>query len=182
VNLSYGIASLLVLGAVYGSLSPAEREAVFIFDRPSAGELGATLAFLPLGIVAFLGASVVTGMLGFELGGTQYTLADPVTVGAVVFGTIVVAPVVEEILFRGLVLGSLLGRGVSPPVAGAASILAFGVLHVALLGVAGVVTIAIWAIFPTLLRLRYDNLTGAWLLHAVNNVWGNIVVVALGFA
>jgi membrane protease YdiL (CAAX protease family) len=86
------------------------------------------------------------------------------------------------VLFRGFVLGSLLGRGWSPILAGGLTIVAFGVLHVALLGVAGVITMIAWSVFPTILRLRFNNLTGAWLLHFINNLWAYLGVVALGIA
>jgi membrane protease YdiL (CAAX protease family) len=181
-NLAYGVASLLVVAGVYAALSDAERDAVFRFERPTRGELGWTVACLPLGVAAFLGGTALASAVGFDLGGYAYTLADPTTVVAVVFGAVLVAPLVEEVLFRGLLLGSLLGRGRSPALAGAAAIFAFGAIHLALLGVAGVIATALWATFPPALRIRYDNLTGAWLLHLLNNVWSYLVVVALGLA
>lgn len=181
-NIAYGIASLLVLGGVYTFLSASERSAVFRFERPSREELGWTLIAFPLGVGAFLGAGAITSSLGLEMGGYEYTLADPGTVAAVVFGAVIVAPFAEEVLFRGFVLGSLLGRGWSPVLAGGLSIVAFGLLHVALLGIAGVITMIAWSVFPTIIRLRFNNLTGAWLLHFINNVWAYLGVVALGLA
>lgn len=81
--------------------------------------------------------------------------------GVVVFGAIMVAPVTEEVLFRGLLLGSLLRRGSSPLLAGGMTILAFRLRRVALLGIAGLISTAASAVFPTYLSLRYNNLTGA---------------------
>jgi membrane protease YdiL (CAAX protease family) len=181
-NIAYGVASVLVVGGVYWLLSARERAAVFRFERPSSTELTWTLVSFPLGVGTFLGASAVAGALGFEMGGYEYTLSDPVTAGAVVFGAVLVAPFAEEVLFRGFVLGSLLGRGWSPVVAGGVAILAFGLLHVALLGIAGVIAMVAWSVFPTMLRLRFNNLTGAWMLHLVNNIWAYLGVVALGLA
>lgn len=94
----------------------------------------------------------------------------------------IVTPITEGILFRGVLLGSLLGRGLSPLLDGALTILAFGVIHIALWGVAGVVGACLWGIFPTLLRLRYNNLTGAWLLYFINNTWSYLGIYALGTA
>lgn len=181
-NIAYGAASVLVVGGVYWLLSAREQGAVFQFKRPSSAELTWTLVSFPLGVATFLGASAVAGALGFEMGGYEYTLGDPATVGAVVFGAVLVAPFAEEVLFRGFVLGSLLGRGWSPVVAGGVAILAFGLLHVVLLGIAGVLAMAAWSVFPTILRLRFNNLTGAWLLHFINNIWAYLGVVALGIA
>jgi len=180
INVAYGLASLLAVGATALVLSERERAAVFQFDWPSRTELTWTAVGFPVGTALFLAGTVVMNAAGLTVGGYEYTLGDPVTVAAVVFGAVVVAPFAEELLFRGFLLGSLLGRGRSPAVAGLVSIAAFGLLHVAILGVAGVFVTALWSVVPTVLRLRFNNLTGAWLLHLVNNVWGYLVVVALG--
>lgn len=181
-NIMYGVSSLFALGIVYYAFSSVERRAAFPFRWPSRGELIWTLVCFPLGSAAYLGGRALAKAAGFSMGGYEYTLSDPVTVAAVIFGAVLVTPVAEEILFRGVLLGSLLGRGISPLLAGGLSILAFGAIHISLLGVAGVIATALWAIFPTLLRLRYNNLAGAWLLHFINNVWSYLVVVALGIA
>lgn len=180
VDGAYGIAAVAVLAVVVRWLDNRSRRAVFQFRVPDRVELAWTVGCLPLGIAAFLLGATLGEWLGFELPSLQYSLGDPVTLVAVVFGTIIVAPFVEEVLFRGLLLGSLLGRGYSPFVAGAATVVFFALVHVFTLGVAGVLAIAAWAVFPTILRLRFDNLTGAWLLHLSNNIYANVVVVALG--
>lgn len=182
VDGAYGLAGLVAIAVVIRWLDEPARRATIRFDRPDRTELVWTVGFLPLGIAAFLGGVGVARRLGFDLPSLGYSLADPVTLTAVVFGTVIVAPVVEEVLFRGLLLGSLLGRGFRPAVAAAMTVLFFAAVHVIALGVAGVFAIAAWAVFPTLLRLRFDNLTGAWLLHFLNNLYANLVVVALGWA
>ncbi|MFC6874639.1 CPBP family intramembrane glutamic endopeptidase [Halobellus marinus] len=181
-NITYGVSSLLVVGLVYVALGQPERNAVFRFTRPSKSEL--TWAFLgfPIGTALYVGVSAATRAAGLTIGGYEYTLTDPVTVAAVIFGAVLVTPFAEELLFRGLVLGSVLSRGAHPIVAGGASILAFGLIHVALLGVAGVIVTCCWAVVLTVLRLRYDNLTGAWLVHQINNLWAYLGVVALGLS
>ena len=65
--------------------------------------------------------------------------------------------------------------------AGGGSVLVFALIHAPLWGVAGAVGIAARSVLPTVLRLRFDNLTGAWLLHLANNVWSNVAIVSLGF-
>lgn len=116
----------------------------------------------------------------WKWGGYEYGLADPLTVAAVVFGAVLVSPIAEETLFRGLVLGTLLGRGWHPVAAGATGILAFGVLHLPLLGPAGVIAMGAWSVVPTVLRLRFNSLGGAWAVHQFNNLWAYLGVVALG--
>ena len=179
-NITYGVASLLIVIAVYAMLGRRERAAVFNFSRPSKAELTWVLLGFPIGSALFLGAQTATSLAGFTMDGYEYTLADPVTVGAVVFGAVLVAPIAEEVLFRGLLLGGLLGRGIHPVVAGGVTILAFGCIHLAVLGIAGVVATCAWAVVPTALRLRYDNLSGAWLIHQINNIWSYLIVVAIG--
>ncbi|OYR40795.1 hypothetical protein DJ82_06800 [Halorubrum sp. Ib24] len=179
-NVSYGLASLLTITGVYFLFSPAARAVAFRFDRPSKDELAWALLGFPIGIALYLGSTAATQAAGLTMSGYVYSLSDPVVVGAVVFGAVLVSPFVEEVLFRGVVLGALLGRGVHPVVAGGMTILTFGLIHVALLGVAGIITMCAWAIVPTVVRLRFDNLSGAWLVHQLNNIWGYIIVVAFG--
>lgn len=180
-NVMYGLSSLVVLGAVWIGLSRTEWRAAVPFGRPSRDELGWAALCFPLGSGAYLAGRRLASAAGLPIGGYEYTLTDPVTLGAVVFGAVLVAPLAEEILFRGLFLGSLLGRGISPVLAGTATVLAFGAIHFPLLGPGGVVAIVAWSVFPTVLRIRYNNLTGAFLLHFVNNVWSYLLVVVLGF-
>ncbi|MFT4920842.1 MAG: membrane protease YdiL (CAAX protease family) [Haloarculaceae archaeon] len=180
-NVSYGLASILVVGNVYVLFSRTERAAAFRFEWPTQQELSWALLGFPIGTALYLGATTATQSLGLTTSGYEYTLSDPLTVMAVIFGAVLITPFAEEILFRGLVVGTLLGRGVHPVVAGGISIVAFGAIHVALLGLAGVIAMCAWAIVPTALRLRFDNLSGAWLVHQLNNIWAYIVVVALGF-
>lgn len=179
-NVSYGLASLLVVGGVYVLFTPAAQRVAFRFDRPSKDEIAWALLGFPIGTALYFGSTAATQAAGLTMSGYEYTLSDPITIAAVVFGAVLVSPLAEEILFRGVVLGALLGRGSHPVVAGAVAIFAFGLIHVALLGLAGVITMCAWAIVPTVLRLRFDNLSGAWFVHQLNNIWGYIIVVAFG--
>lgn len=106
-------------------------------------------------------------IVGFSAGGYEYTLSGPFVIGAVVFGAVFVTPLIEEVFFRDALLGNLLGRGVSPLVADGITIGAFVLMRIAILRAAGVIAIALWSVYPTLLRLRYNNLTGAWLRHFI---------------
>ncbi|MCW8172271.1 CPBP family intramembrane metalloprotease [Natrialba swarupiae] len=92
------------------------------------------------------------------------------------FGPVIVGPLVEELIYRGTSLLAR-GRGWSPIAAGLGSIVVFAGSHVFALGIAGVFAIAAWAVFPTVLRLRFENLTGAWLLHVLNNVYAYVIAV-----
>jgi membrane protease YdiL (CAAX protease family) len=182
VDTAYGVSALAVLGGVYVALGEAEWRAAMPLATPTRAELGWTVVCLPLAIGVFVLCSTAGELLGFELSGISYSLSNTPTLAAVVFGGILVAPLVEELLFRGLLLGSLLDRALSPLAAGGVSVVLFAAIHLISLGPAGVLAIAGWAVFPTLLRLKFDNLAGAWLLHLANNVWAYVIVVALGWA
>ncbi len=181
-NLAYGAASLAVLLGLHTALSSSQRATVFRFTRPGRTELLWTGIFFVVGIIVFPVATILAELAGAPtLGGFNYTLGDTPAVLAVFFGGVLVAPLAEEVLFRGLLLGRLLEGGRSPLLAGGATIIFFSVIHFPLWGPAGVVGIAVWSVLPTVLRLRFNNLTGAWLLHLLNNIWSNLIIVGLGF-
>ncbi|RQH02045.1 CPBP family intramembrane glutamic endopeptidase [Natrarchaeobius oligotrophus] len=175
---SSGASLLVVFAIVWVRLEPGERRAAFPVSRPSPVELGWTLAFVPLGVGGFVAGLEAAALAGFGLEPFAYDVTDPATLAAVVFGAVLLAPVVEEALYRGLLLGTLLGRGWSPVAAGLATIALFAALHYPHLGVAGVLAIAGWSIFPTILRLRFDSIVGPWLLHLLNNVYAYVLFVA----
>lgn len=170
-----GLALVVATGFAWWRLDPRMRDDAMPLRAPSATELGWALAFVLCGLAASELAIAAASASGFEFRGPDYALTDPVTLAGVLVGPLLFAPLLEEALFRGLLLGTLVDRGWSPPVAGLAAILAFAIPHV-WLGVAGAVGIAAWAVFPTLLRLRFNNLAGAILLHFLHNA-----VVYVGF-
>ncbi|TYT61959.1 CPBP family intramembrane glutamic endopeptidase [Natrialba swarupiae] len=173
-----GVGFLLAGAFLWWRFDESERCVAFPVGRPNRAELVWTLAFVPLGVAAFVGGEWVAGVLGFEMTAFyDYDLTNPVTLLAVLFGPVIVGPLVEELIYRGALLSSLEGRGWSPIAAGLGSIVVFAGSHVFALGIAGVFAIAAWAVFPTVLRLRFENLTGAWLLHVLNNVYAYVIAV-----
>lgn len=175
-----GAALIVVMVILWRWLDAQERTAAFPFRYPGVTEVGWALAFVPLGFVTVQLVTEAVAPLGFNFTEPNYDLTDPVIAAGVLVGPLVLAPIFEEALIRGLLLGSLLDRGLSPSVAGLVTILVFAVPHI-WLGVAGVVGLAAWAVFPTILRLRFNNLTGAVLLHFFNNVIAYVVLVAFSF-
>jgi membrane protease YdiL (CAAX protease family) len=178
--LLYSLANGVVLGGAYAVLSPAERRAAFPFRRPTARELLAVAAAFVAGLGIYQAITTVTSAFGYEVGGLSYSLSDPATLAIVLLGPVLLGPWVEEMLYRGLLLGGLLARGWSPLAAAAGMILVFGAIHIPFFGAAGGVFVTVWSVLPTALRLRYGDLTGASLLHVVNNAFSYLVVVALG--
>lgn len=178
--LLYGLANLAVVSVAYAALAPDERRAAFPFRRPTARELLAAAAAFVVGLGTYSATSRATAALGYEMSGFSYSLSDPATLAVVIAGPVLVGPLVEEMLYRGLLLGGLLARGWSPLAAAAGMTLIFGAIHVPFFGVAGGVFVTVWGLLPTALRLRYGDLTGASLLHVANNAFSYLIVVALG--
>jgi membrane protease YdiL (CAAX protease family) len=111
-NLAYGVASLSVLVALYAFLATDQWRTAVPFERPGRSECLWTAAFFIMGVVVFPVATVLAEMAGAPtLDGLAYTPADTRTLLAVVFGGVLVAPLVEEVLFRGYLLETLLQRG-----------------------------------------------------------------------
>jgi len=161
-SLVYGAALAVVGAGLYLRLSESGRRAVFAFDRPGAREVGATLPALVAGILLFPVVTAAAEAVGLPpMDGFDYALSDPTTVAVVIVGSVVLAPLVEEALFRGYLLGALLARGLHPVAAGAVAVVLFGAMHIVSLGPTGVVYTAVWGVLPTALRLYFDDLTSA---------------------
>ena len=175
----YGVSNVVVLGGIYALLTGRARRAVAPFEAPSTRELGASAFAFVGGLLVYQVATRINAVLGTPMEGMEYALSDPTALALVVFGAVVVAPLAEEVLFRGLLLGHLLDRGYSPVVAGLAVVVAFAVIHLPNFGVGGAIFILLWGPLPTALRLWFDNLTGAWLMHAANNLFAYVVVAGV---
>lgn len=122
----------------------------------------------------------VNAVLGVQLSGLAYSVDDPIALFAVVAGAVVLAPVTEEVLYRGLVLKAFTDRGFGSVGATVLITALFAVIHLPNFGVGGTVFISAWGVLPAVLRLRYDNLTGAVAMRVLNNLFAYVVVVALG--
>jgi membrane protease YdiL (CAAX protease family) len=178
--LAYGLASLVAVGAAYALLSSGERAAVFRFTRPTATEIAWVLGGFVVGLGAYQLTAAINAALGYELQGLSYTLSSPTTVAVIVVGSVILAPLTEEILYRGLILGSLLSRGVGTVTAVVLMTLLFALIHLPNFGVAGTVFVSVWGLVPAILRLRFDSLTAPVLMHGLNNLFAYVIVVGLG--
>ncbi len=177
--LVYGVANVVVVGAVYLDFDREVWLAAAPFRRPARREVGAGLVATALGI---LFGWPLTTLLAEAIGVARYTVPSFTgSIGTVtVFLTaVVVAPIAEEILFRGVFLGLLLERSDSPVVAGGSSLLIFAGLHVFTAGLGGVINAFVLGLLLTYLRLRFDNLVGAWLMHLLNNLLEFLIGLSL---
>ncbi|MFC4245954.1 CPBP family intramembrane glutamic endopeptidase [Natribaculum luteum] len=180
--LFYGCVNLLVVGLLYGLLTPNQRAAVFTFRWPSLNETAAAIGMFVAGLGVYQITAQLNAALGYQLQGLSYSLSNPTAVLAIVLGAVVLAPVTEEILYRGLVLGAFTSRGFGPVSATVLMTALFALIHLPNFGVAGTIFISAWGFLPAVLRLRYDNLSGAVVMHALNNLFAYVVVVAAGWA
>lgn len=180
--LFYGIVNLGVVGLLYVLLTPSQRRQVFVFKRPSLVEIGAAITAFVLGLGVFQLTNRVSLFLGYELQGLSYSLGNSTAFVAVLLGAVILAPVTEEILYRGLVLGTLVSRGFGPVSATLLMTGLFAVIHLPNFGVAGTIFISVWGVLPAVLRLRYDNLTTPVLMHGLNNFFAYVIVIWAGWA
>jgi hypothetical protein len=63
-----------------------------------------------------------------------------------------------------------------PVAAGGAVVVAFAIIHLPNFGAGGAVFVLLWGTLPTGLRLSFDDISGAWLLHLLNNAVAYVVV------
>lgn len=178
-TLVYGAANVAVVGVLFVTWDAARFRAVALFGSPSRREVTAGAVATAVGVAVGWPATTV---LADALGVARYAVAVPTTTAgllAVGVGAVVVAPVAEEMLYRGLLVGIGLERGWSPLAVGAASLSVFAVIHVFTAGVAGVLNAFLLGSLLTWLRLRFDNLVGAWLFHALNNLLELLVGLSL---
>ena len=180
--LIYGLANVVTVGVLYTLLSNEERTAVFRFTRPSITECGWTIAAFLGGLGVYQLTSRVSALLGYNLQGLSYSLTSPETVAIIAIGAVIIAPITEEILYRGLILGTLLARGYGVITAVVLMTVIFALVHLPNFGVAGTLFISVWGLLPALLRLRFDNLSGAVFMHMFNNIFTYLVVVGFGLA
>lgn len=180
--LVYGSVNLLTVALLYLILSPAHRADVFRFRRPSWRELVAAMAAFLVGLGVFQVTATISARLGYKMQGLTYSLANPTAVLVIFVGAILLAPVTEEILYRGLVLEALLSRDIGAFPATILMTLVFALIHLPNFGVAGTLFISVWGILPALLRLGYDNLSGAVIMHVMNNLFAYLIAVGAGWS
>ncbi|WP_255150069.1 CPBP family glutamic-type intramembrane protease [Halorarius halobius] len=178
-TLVYGVANVVVLLGVYRRLDPDVWDAIALARPPSRRELGAGLAATTVGVAVGWPA---TTLVAEAIGVARYSVPSLSGVGGLAslfVGAVVVAPIAEEILFRGLLFGLLLDRGYGPLVAGTGSLVVFAAIHVFTAGVGSVVNALLLGALLTWLRLQFDNLVGAWLMHMLNNLLEFLIAASL---
>jgi len=140
----------------------------------SALAVVAGLTIWPLGVLLELGMYLV---LGYTLPQPFDTVsADPLNLALVFFAMTVAAPLCEEMLFRGYLMGAY-RRFLSPALSIVATALLFALFHMRLQGLVAILPVSFVLGY---LRVRSDSIIPSMLTHAANNACaGSMVLIRL---
>ncbi|HEU4368428.1 MAG TPA: CPBP family intramembrane glutamic endopeptidase [Methylomirabilota bacterium] len=141
----------------------------------------ATLVLVAAGLVTDIGLGVLGQRLGLTSHWSEWfdaTLAwgSPAEVVATVLGAVVFAPIFEELIFRGLLYGSLRSR-FGWPAAALGSALIFGFAHG--YGIAGFLSVFLSGVIWAYLYERTGSLLPGVAAHVANNAAVAITLLAL---
>lgn len=177
--LIYALANIVVLVGLYMQVAEEVWGASALFRNPPPVEVAAGVSATVLGVV--IGWPLTT-VVSETIGVARYTvpsLTASTSIVVLFLGSVVVAPIAEEILHRGVFLGIVLERGYGPVIAGVGSLVVFAGIHVFTAGLGGVVNAFLLGVLLTTLRLWFDNLVGAWLMHMLNNLLEFLIAVSV---
>lgn len=171
------VTGTIVLGGLYAFLDPASRRSLFLFRWPSRRELLAVVGgviggYLLQSVIHFVAISLFglsTGSVPGEGFGLRWIVTFVIVSG-------VFAPLIEEVLFRGLLLGYLIEQGVPTFAAAGVVVVAFAGIHIygGPVQMAGAAAVAVIAIA---LRLRYENLVSPVLFHSLFNQVNGLMIL-----
>lgn len=173
-----GVAYVAVVAWLYRRWDRATWRAAAVVRRPAGRELAGALVATAVGIGIVVAGNAAGTAVGLDPH-ARAPVTDPRGIAALLVVTVGVAPIAEEFLFRGLVLGHLLARGSGVVAASALSIALFALIHAFMAGPASILITGALGAVLTGLRLWYDSLVGPWLMHVLVNVWGAMLAVGL---
>ena len=174
----YSILCVFVVASLTQWLSPAIRTKMLPTHIPTRTEVGVAVVATLVTILVFDPiATFAASVLGSGDGNTGSFNS---LLGIAIFGvsSVVIAPVVEEYLFRGVALDALRSRyGVVVAVVGSSAV--FGGIHLLLGGVSGIVSASLSGVVYAGVRVEFENLTGAIVAHSFNNLYWVLVMAGL---
>lgn len=173
----YALCNWVVLLILYMMFNKGQLvKEVFRFSKLKYNELIMTIFTLLVGIfVVYPVTNYLTSLIGIPMKGMGFTISNGNVLTIIIFYAVITAPFAEEVLFRGLGVGYLLAKGFSPVISGLITIILFSSIHIPHFGLGGAVFIFFWAMLPTYLRIKYDNLTPGWVMHLLNNFFAYII-------
>ena len=172
------IGTLVLIARHRGQPGLADSLGFVVEPRQARWVLAGAASMIPLGFLA----SALRDMLGVDADAPQVIVEaasqvrGTVTVAAVAIGVVIMGPVAEELLYRGLALRTALQGGRSPAVAVTVSAIVFTLAHLAdpaLYSAAGGVTLVVlfvFGLFLGVLRIRKGNLGACIFAHSGFNL------------
>lgn len=141
----------------------------------------ATVVLVAAGLVIDVGLGLLGSRLGLASHWSEWFDANlawgsPAEVGVTVIGAVLFAPLFEELIFRGLLYGSLRAR-FSVPVAAAGSALLFGLAHG--YGIAGFLSVFLSGVLWAYVYERTGSLVPCMAAHVANNAAVAVTLLAL---
>ena len=134
--------------------------------------LGWIVAFFLFYVIEKIAGSV--GLRMFWNEGDFLNRGSMLHVVLISIGTIIIAPVVEEIIYRGYILSALMAK-FRTSTAVILSALIFGSIHVGI-GPGLAIYIFLGAFIPAWLFLRFDSIYPCILMHFINNIVVYLVI------
>lgn len=177
-NLLLGVGGIGAVLLLWRRWDEAVWRASVRYAKPTAADVVAGLLVAAGGVGIAIGLNVLADAVGLaphEKGTVETNLG----LVSLLFGSVIVAPIAEEVLFRGLLLGRLLAGSAGVVGAVVLSVLWFALTHVFMAGLVSVVVAAVLGLLLTALRLWFDDLVAAWLAHFLINCWGFLVAIGV---
>ena len=173
-----GAAYVAVVAGLYWRWDRVTWRAAAVVRTPTLRELGIATLATAVGIGIVVAGNVAATAVGLDPH-ARAPVTSTAGIAALVLTSIVIAPVAEEILFRGLVLGHFLARGYGVVTASVLSIALFALVHVFMTGAVSIAITGALGVVLTALRLWYDSLVAPWVIHLLVNAWGLTLTIGL---
>lgn len=138
--------------------------------------VGTIIAFLIYPLIEMVIKALGTTMYW---GGDSINLISLSDIALTFIFVVVLAPALEEILFRGYILTAFMGKMKNRYFAILLAALVFTSIHF-FFGPGLMVYIFFWSFIPTFLYLKTKNLYSAMLMHSLNNLLAYIIFPLLG--
>ncbi|CDK39158.1 CAAX protease self-immunity family protein [Halorubrum sp. AJ67] len=174
----YSLVSILIVALLLQQLSPTTTAEILPTHVPGRREIGVTVIAILVTILIF--DPVATFVVGVISGGGGTTDSFNSSIGAAIFifSSVVIAPVVEEYLFRGVALDALRSRyGVGIAIVGSSVL--FGGIHILIGGVSGLVSATLSGFVYAGMRIKFENLTGTIIAHSANNLYWVLTIAGV---
>ena len=178
------IGTLVIVGRLRGYRNPVDALGFVMEPRQARWVPAGAASLIPLGFLA----AGLRSWLGVEEDSPQAiveaaaSVSGTITMAAVIVGVVIIGPVAEELLYRGLALQIGLQRGMYPAIAVTISASVFAVAHLAdpsLYSAAGMVTLLVFFVFGLflgVLRVRTANLGASIFAHSGFNLMTLVIL------